>query len=481
MSFTNALSIANTGLAAAQSRARTIAENIANANTEGYGRRVTILEERQVGQFGAGVRVVSTDRADAGFLTADRLRLSADNTYAAERSRVGAQLVGIIGEPGVENGLFGAYARFENALRDAAATPESSILQRAAIDEARNITLEFKSITAAADSIRTSADNAIALAVDDVNAALKQLERLNAVPQSRVTPAVQDERQRLIDRVNDVIPVSVQKHDGGVRLITEGGVTLLSNHAHTVEFSGAGNVGRTQSLGAPLSGLTVDNIDITPGSGANQRVLGGQIAALFEVRDTIVPAFQDQVDGLATDLIQRFSADAVDPSKTAGVAGLFTNGTTTPPVGVTAGVAAQISLNSAIDPQAGGLSFRLRDGLGATAEGPAGNGDQLNRLIGALTNAGAAPAGLAIPGQKGAVDFVAEVASRTTFDSRLSEEAALFASTRFDIAADAELSVIGVDTDQELQQLLLIEQAYAANARVIEAVGDLLDELLRIV
>lgn len=38
----------------------------------------------------------------------------------------------------------------------------------------------------------------------------------------------------------------------------------------------------------------------------------------------------------------------------------------------------------------------------------------------------------------------------------------------------------GVDTDQEMQNLLTIEQAYKANARVIEAVESMLDSLMRI-
>lgn len=38
----------------------------------------------------------------------------------------------------------------------------------------------------------------------------------------------------------------------------------------------------------------------------------------------------------------------------------------------------------------------------------------------------------------------------------------------------------GVDSDAEMQKLLQYEQAYAANARVIQAVNDMMDQLLRI-
>ena len=38
----------------------------------------------------------------------------------------------------------------------------------------------------------------------------------------------------------------------------------------------------------------------------------------------------------------------------------------------------------------------------------------------------------------------------------------------------------GIDTDQEMQELLLIEKNYAANAKVIQAVADMIDTLIRL-
>jgi flagellar hook-associated protein 1 FlgK len=38
----------------------------------------------------------------------------------------------------------------------------------------------------------------------------------------------------------------------------------------------------------------------------------------------------------------------------------------------------------------------------------------------------------------------------------------------------------GVDTDQEMQKMLVLEQAYGANAKVIQTLGGLLDQLLQI-
>ena len=46
-------------------------------------------------------------------------------------------------------------------------------------------------------------------------------------------------------------------------------------------------------------------------------------------------------------------------------------------------------------------------------------------------------------------------------------------------AREMELSE-GVDQDHEMQSLLLIEQTYAANARMIQTLDDLMQTLLRL-
>lgn len=38
----------------------------------------------------------------------------------------------------------------------------------------------------------------------------------------------------------------------------------------------------------------------------------------------------------------------------------------------------------------------------------------------------------------------------------------------------------GVDTDTEMQRLLQYEQAYAANARVIQAIDEMMNTILRV-
>ena len=60
-----------------------------------------------------------------------------------------------------------------------------------------------------------------------------------------------------------------------------------------------------------------------------------------------------------------------------------------------------------------------------------------------------------------------------------SETALTGASTQQSTLKQMQLAD-GVDTDAEMQKLMMIEQAYAANARVISAADELMQLLLRI-
>jgi flagellar hook-associated protein 1 FlgK len=133
-------------------------------------------------------------------------------------------------------------------------------------------------------------------------------------------------------------------------------------------------------------------------------------------------------------------------------------------------------VNAAIDPAEGGALFRLRDGVNASVAGPVGRGDQLDAWLDAL----AARRPLAAGGTARSAAGHAAAASAEIGAARLAaEESTGFAAAYFNGLKERELA-LGVDTDAEMQALLLVEQSYAANARVIETIDDLFRRLMEI-
>ena len=124
-------------------------------------------------------------------------------------------------------------------------------------------------------------------------------------------------------------------------------------------------------------------------------------------------------------------------------------------------------LSPAVDPDRGGALFRLRDGLDAATPGPPARAPYMTALVEAL--AGAHPVAGAV------ADLTSQVAqTRLAADSEVS-----FAASRAGALRLIELEG-GVDSDAELQRLLLVEQAFAANARMIQTIDEMMQTLLRI-
>lgn len=180
---------------------------------------------------------------------------------------------------------------------------------------------------------------------------------------------------------------------------------------------------------------------------------------------------------MARDLVERFSAAGLDMTVAPGDPGLFTDGGGAFLPADTVGLSARISLNTAVDPQAGGAAFRLRDGLGALTPGAVGNAALLTALTDALTATRPTAAGAFPAANRSLPGLAADLVSFASSDRLDAETEVAFTSARYATLDEMEKAG-GVDTDQELQSLLMIEKAYAANAKVLKTMDDMINTLL---
>ncbi len=482
MSVSSALNAARSGLQTTSLRAEIVAQNVAHASTPGYVRRSVDISETILAGKTTGVRPNGISRADNPALTAER-RLSASDlaqqgtlasAWESIASRVGSSL---------ENApLFNAISTFDSALVSAAATPESSTQAAALFSASKSVVSELNSLSSMTVSMRGETDRGIQDAVNSVNQALVRVQDLNVrlMSVNRTTTeaaALFDERARVLDTIAEYLPVrTVERQGGSIDVLTEQGVYLVAGSARQIAFSPslAFTPDRTLANGA-LSGLSVDGIDLTPGAVTYGGVSSGKISALFQLRDQDLSAFSQQLDLIANDFITRFSDDTIDPTKALGAPGLFVD--TNSVAGV--GVASRLALNAAIDPAQGGAIWRLRDGIGAAMPGPEGNSAILSRLSDALRSVDSVN-GAGIQGRFSAPELAAHFTSLVG-QSRLGHDSVLASSrTQHSLLTAVERSETGVDIDAQMQELLLIEQAYAANARVIEIAGQLINRLMEI-
>jgi len=481
MSISHSLSNALSGMSAASRMAEIVSTNVANSLTEGYGRRSISLSASQVGDRGAGVSIGAVTRfVDRGVLSDRRL---ADSGLASNGALVATMkdIENIVGVAGTDGSIASRIVAVETALIDAATDPSSTVRLTALKDRLGDLATGLNAASQSIQDKRVEADRSIADQVSVLNTSLAQVEKLNADIQylrnnGSDPSSLLDERQRIVDQIAQIVPVrEFEREAGAIALTTIEGQTLLDGNAQQFGFTATPTIVADMTLtSGGLHGLTLDGTPIaTDGIG---KLGGGSLGAAFQARDTELTTAQANLDDLAADVIDRFRNPDASPASPSAHFGLFTDqGSTSAPTTIV-GLAGRIQISTAFDPDQGGLVTRLRDGLDAASVGPSGDNSRLleySAVVSEPRPSTADPQSLSLAGR--AADISSTVSSR-----RLGFEAELgFENARWSSLKEAEAAQ-GVDTDYEMQMLLRIEQAYAANARVVQTIDGLMQRLMEI-
>lgn len=484
MSISGALSNAISGLSASSRAATVISSNVANALTEGYGRRDIEITSRVAGASG-GVQVSGIIRHANPVLLHDTRSASSDLNHSDTIASFHQRMEDILGTPEDSSSLSSRVVDLENALVLAASRPDLPERLTSVLTSSQRLTATFNTASAGIQALREEADSNIASAVKRLNEMTAQVDELNdSISRMRFTggdtAGLEDHRQKVIDEIAEYIPIrEVNRENGRVALMSPGGSFLVDGSAAEFEFTQTNVITPYQTLeSGDLSALTMNEIPLDMSPDANP-LGGGRLAALFRVRDDLAVEAQARLDTVARDMVERFQQSGLDATRTATDAGLFTdNGSFFDPADEI-GISARITVNAAADPDQGGAIWRLRDGLGAVVPGATGDSSLLNDLGDALTqriapsSAGFGTAGVSASG------LSASLLSMVGSERTLAEQSLVYDQTRFGELQERTLAE-GVNTDDELQKLMLVEQAYAANARLVQTMEDLLDILMRL-
>lgn len=485
MSISRTLSNAVTGLAAASRSAQLISTNVANATTEGYARREIVLSARLTGSEGAGVKVDGVQRIVDEVAIRERRLASSSMEETTSINDFRRTVFDAIGEPQDTSSLSARAAEVERAFLAATSAPESEARLTDVLNASRSLVGKLNDLTDSVQKTRQDAENQIALEVDFLNETLSQIGELNAqILRARRTdqdyPGLLDSQQKLVDDVSRLIPVQeLQRDNGTIALYSSTGALLVDATASEFRFEATGLITADMTLGSgALSGLTLNGEQISS-SGNFSPVAGGRIAGLFAVRDQYAPQVQSNLDAFARDLVERFEDPTLDPTLAVGDPGLFTdNGNALDPADIV-GLAGRLSINVLVDPASGGAVSRLRDGIDAITLGPVGNATLLDAALDRLQQFRAPTGGTLSSADRSVATFASDILSSAGQELQQSNTTLVFEQSRFSGLNDSILAD-GVDTDQELQKLLLVEQAYAANARVVQVADDLIQLLLGI-
>lgn len=480
MSLSSALNAAATGLDLSSRRADLVARNIANSDTAGYARRELVGS----GPAGLPGSKVSISRGVDPRMVQLRREAQSREAGGAVTQKFQSALDAAIGDPDQAGSLQEHLAHFDSTLITAATDPGALVGLKQVSSAAHGLAEKLNTLDQIVRDYRQNADTDIGRAVSQLNSDLSDVERLNAsIRRLRAggndAADLIDRRSVLIDRIGQFVPVrEISRDNDGVALVSDGGILLLDGRAATFGFSPRMPITPAMSVPVQLSELTVNGRVVdTAGSGGGIR--GGSLAALFSLRDEVAPEATARLDGVAVELISRFEGSTIDTTRAVGSPGLFTDlGSAFDPL-APKGIAGRIQLNVLVAPDQPSQHYKLRDGLGAPSPSSGSDASLLLRYAGALADR-TPPVAVGLPNITADIQgHVATLRSMISADRVRADDHHAFHRTEAAGLVEGRDGA-AVDLDAEMRNLLRVEQAYAANARVMQAVSDMMNRLTEI-
>lgn len=481
MSLTAALNIAQNSLLNTQRQTSVLSRNIANSENPDYARRTAVLSS-----LAPGAQIASITRATNASLFKQSIKaLSAWTGQSTLMDGLDSLNTSV---NGVDNQGSAAVlmGKLQEALQLYSATPSNRVLAENAVESARQVVRSLNDGTSALQRYRADLDGQIAAAVGELNGYLADFRKVNdevvaGTLGGRDILDALDRRDALLKKISEYVPIStITRANNDMMLVTGDGSTLFETGPRHVAFEG------TPAYGPATVGdnIRIDGVPLFRASGANTSA-SGKLGALVQLRDTYAAGSQAQLDEIARGLIAAFSE--TDPGNPANVLpGLFTwSGAPAMPAdgAVETGLAGTIALNPLIDPFQGGNAEALRDGASFDYN-PDDFASFGERLIGVISAMDQPMDLVAVDGtvsQRSLMDFSSaaigwiEDARKTASIASENKSALMFRT------AEALSNMTGVNVDEEMALMLQLEQSYAASAKMMQMIDEMLRTLMDVV
>ncbi len=314
MSLTLALQTALSGIQANQAALQVTANNISNANTVGFTRKTIELEARRLDVTGAGVDISNITRSVDEFLL--RQVREQEGTVAAltAREKFLSQIQGIFGTPSSNDTFAAGLTKLNNNFETLALTPESEAARFEAVNEARKLAIQLGQLSDAIQTLRADADQAITLSAAEVSSQLQIIENLNikvsqAETLGQPSGELRDQRDIALAKLSKNLDIrTFESAAGKISIFTGSGSTLLSEGVtFAVSHTSAAQTDASVAYVSPgdanypgsIDGIFIGTPDLVNGSNdITNEIADGELKGLIDVRDTLLPNLQKELDRL---------------------------------------------------------------------------------------------------------------------------------------------------------------------------------------
>jgi flagellar hook-associated protein 1 FlgK len=452
----SSLNTATTALRAQQRAVDVTGQNVANVNTDGYSRQRAEL--RSIGAntvpamyavsngVGGGVTADQVTRIRDAFLETRAQGEHAASARLTVESNTLTQVEDAFREPGTTgiqsmlSSMWSGFDAVQNAPANLAA--RSQLLERA-----ETLASGVRTTSATLEGQWTSTRESLGALVSDVNAAAQSIAELNkairtatqaGLPANELT----DQRDVLVLSLSDKIGATSVAGEYGSVNVAVGGTSLVAGvGALTLRLEGS----------TSARGVATDRPRILTSPGSSVLQVDGTAAGQLSALSTTIPGYLGELDDFATSLAAAVNTQHGRGSDLDGVAGGEVFGRTDGKPLTAANIRVLISDER-----------KLAAASTAGASLDASNADALSQL--------GTTSGLDASYRK----VITALGVQSSVSSRNVSIQAVITSQ----VDDDRESVSGVSLDEEMTNMLAFQHGYAAAARMITTIDEMLDVLI---
>lgn len=270
-------------LAANQQALRATSTNVANVNTVGYSRLDVQFISRTASGGVTGVEV-DVRRVANTYLAAAEMRGAADVSAADVLSQFMDRAQGLLGDPSDSSTVFATLDPVFSSFGALAVDPASALRRSAALSDLQTMLTQLDRTAAEITSLRDEAHSRVIATLEEANALMTGIARLNASIQRSTIAGVESneaktEQQRMVDRLAEIVDIRTQERSlGGVEIRTSDGLLLVDVDAAQMGLDSSDN-------GEPYPGIIMLSPRSTTELAMASHIDGGELKGLLRVRD----------------------------------------------------------------------------------------------------------------------------------------------------------------------------------------------------
>jgi len=275
-----------------------VAHNISNSNTQGYSRQSPVIVTTNpinlttIGSggaalsFGTGSTVSDIQRVRDEFLDLQFRETSSRLNYWENIYSNVHYIEQLFGEPG-ETGLRNMYDSFWASIEELKTDPSNQAAKTQVVSRAEELVNTMKDLNYRLEELKNDTNSEIKVRIDEINGYLERIADLNQkiLTSSSISGSpndLLDERDRLLDKLSELSDIRITNLSNGQVSLSMGDKVVLNGSNYQ-----------------EIKSLTIAETNDEYYAYVGNNLLtfnGGKMSALFELRDEIIPSYQEQLD-----------------------------------------------------------------------------------------------------------------------------------------------------------------------------------------